>query len=88
VLLLDEATSALDTRTEKDVQTAFAGLRGGRTLVIVAHRLATIRDADRILVLKEGSVVEQGTHASLLQAGGEYARLYQGQLSRAPEAIT
>ncbi len=88
VLLLDEATSALDTRTEKDVQTAFAGLRGGRTLVIVAHRLATIRDADRILVLKEGSVVEQGTHASLLQAGGEYARLYQGQLSSAPEAIT
>ena len=83
VLLLDEATSALDTRTEKDVRDALTGLRGGRTLVIVAHRLATIRDADRILVLKEGQVVEQGTHTSLLRAGGEYARLYQGQQSGA-----
>ena len=79
MLLLDEATSALDTRTEKDVRNALTGLRGGRTLVIVAHRLATIRDADRILVLKEGQVVEQGTHTSLLRAGGEYARLYAGQ---------
>jgi len=85
VLLLDEATSALDARTELDVRDAVRRLHGARTLVIVAHRLVTVRDADRILVLKGGHVVEQGTHDRLLRMGGEYSRLYAGQETGIPD---
>lgn len=77
ILILDEATSSIDTRTEIKIQSAFARLMEGRTSFIVAHRLTTIQDADRILVMKDGNVIEQGTHEELLQAGGFYANLYE-----------
>ncbi len=79
VLLLDEATSALDTESEAAVQAALARLRKGRTTIIVAHRLSTVRDADLVVALAEGRAVEQGTHASLLAEGGLYARLVGSQ---------
>ncbi|MBV9775867.1 MAG: ATP-binding cassette domain-containing protein, partial [Acetobacteraceae bacterium] len=75
ILLLDEATSALDAESEAAVQAALARLRTGRTTIVVAHRLSTVRDADLIVVLADGRVVEQGAHASLLAEGGLYARL-------------
>ncbi|MBV9117498.1 MAG: ATP-binding cassette domain-containing protein, partial [Acetobacteraceae bacterium] len=75
ILLLDEATSALDAESEAAVQEALRRLRAGRTTVVVAHRLSTVRDADLIVVLADGRVVEQGAHASLLAEGGLYARL-------------
>jgi ATP-binding cassette subfamily B protein len=75
VLLLDEATSALDAEAERAVQEALATLAKGRTTLVVAHRLATVRGADRIVVLEAGSVVETGTHDTLVAAGGLYARL-------------
>ena len=79
MLILDEATSNIDTRTERLVQDAFARLMEGRTSFIVAHRLSTIRNADLILVMKAGHIVEQGTHEELLQKGGFYALLYNAQ---------
>ena len=85
LLILDEATSSVDTRTEVLVQKAMSALRSDRTSFIIAHRLSTIRDADLILVMEAGSIVEQGTHASLLAHGGAYAALYNAQFTGAPE---
>ena len=79
ILLLDEATSALDAESEAAVQQALARLRAGRTTIIVAHRLSTVRDADLVVVIAAGAVVEQGTHAALLHHGGHYARLVRTQ---------
>ncbi|WEV29843.1 ABC transporter transmembrane domain-containing protein [Streptomyces sp. 71268] len=81
ILVLDEATSSVDTRTEVLIQQAMASLRTGRTSFVIAHRLSTIRDADLILVMEAGAIVEQGTHASLLAARGAYARLYAAQFA-------
>jgi ATP-binding cassette subfamily B protein len=83
LLILDEATSSVDTRTELLVQHAMAALRTDRTSFVIAHRLSTIRDADLILVMEEGAIVEQGTHDQLVGAGGPYARLYDAQFSQA-----
>ncbi|SFE95250.1 ABC transporter ATP-binding protein [Methylobacterium sp. 13MFTsu3.1M2] len=82
ILILDEATSALDTETEREIQRALAELARGRTTLVIAHRLATIRDADRIVVLGEGGVAEEGRHAALLAAGGPYSRLHAAQFGR------
>ena len=79
MLILDEATSSIDTRTEIKVQQAFAELMEGRTSFIVAHRLSTIQEADRILVMKDGNIIEQGRHEELLAKGGFYAGLYESQ---------
>jgi ATP-binding cassette subfamily B protein len=81
VLILDEATSSVDTRTEVLVQKAMAALRSDRTSFVIAHRLSTIRDADLILVMENGQIVEQGNHSELLEANGAYARLYQAQFA-------
>jgi ATP-binding cassette subfamily B protein len=83
ILILDEATSSVDTRTEVLVQRAMNALRTGRTSFVIAHRLSTIRDADLILVMEGGSIVERGTHTELLGAGGAYARLYAAQFAQA-----
>jgi ATP-binding cassette subfamily B protein len=79
ILILDEATSSVDTRTEVLIQRAMAALRSNRTSFVIAHRLSTIRDADTILVMERGRIVEQGTHTELLAAGGAYAALHQSQ---------
>ena len=81
MLILDEATSNIDTRTEVKIQNAFAKLMKGRTSFIVAHRLSTIRHADRILVMKDGKIIEQGTHESLMDQGGFYKELYNSQFA-------
>ena len=83
VLILDEATSSVDTRTELLVQRAMGALRRGRTSFVIAHRLSTIRDADTILVMERGDIVEQGSHAELLERGGTYACLHAAQFARA-----
>jgi ATP-binding cassette subfamily B multidrug efflux pump len=83
LLILDEATSSVDTRTEVLVQRAMAALRADRTSFVIAHRLSTIRDADLILVMEDGAIVEQGTHDELLGREGAYARLYEAQFSQA-----
>lgn len=82
MLILDEATSSIDTRTEIKIQAAFAELMEGRTTFIVAHRLSTVREADVILVMKDGQIIEQGDHESLLAKGGFYKRLYESQWSQ------
>lgn len=83
ILILDEATSSVDTRTELNIQLAMGNLMEGRTSFVIAHRLSTIRDADLILVMNHGSVIEQGTHADLLEAKGFYANLYNSQFTGA-----
>ncbi|MEV0068765.1 ABC transporter ATP-binding protein [Amycolatopsis sp. NPDC050768] len=83
ILILDEATSSVDTRTEVLIQHAMNSLREGRTSFVIAHRLSTIRDADVILVMESGRIVEQGDHESLLHAGGAYSRLYAAQFAEA-----
>ena len=83
LLILDEATSSVDTRTELLLQHAMAALRTDRTSFVIAHRLSTIRDADLILVMEAGQIVEQGTHDELLVAGGAYAALYNAQFAAA-----
>ena len=83
ILILDEATSSVDTRTEVLIQKAMDNLMHGRTSFIIAHRLSTIRDADLILVMKDGDIVEQGKHEELLAKGGFYANLYNSQFENA-----
>jgi len=87
ILILDEATSSVDTRTEVLVQHAMNALRVGRTSFVIAHRLSTIRDADVILVMEHGQIVEKGTHDELIAAGGAYARLYESQFAAAAAPV-
>jgi ATP-binding cassette subfamily B protein len=82
ILILDEATSSIDTRTEILIQKAMDALMKGRTSFVIAHRLSTIKNADLILVLYNGDIIEQGNHAELLAAGGFYAEMYNTQFSR------
>ena len=82
MLILDEATSSIDTRTEMRIQKAFQAMMQGRTSFIVAHRLSTIENADVILVMKGGKIIEQGSHQELLQKNGFYATLYNSQFAR------
>ena len=86
ILILDEATSSVDTRTEVRIQKAMDNLMRGRTSFIIAHRLSTIRDADCILVMRDGDIVEQGNHEELLAKGGFYAQLYNSQFENTEEA--
>ena len=81
ILILDEATSSVDTRTEIEIQKAMDNLMKGRTSFVIAHRLSTIRDADLILVMKDGDIIEQGNHEELLAKGGFYSVLYNSQFS-------
>ncbi len=83
ILILDEATSSVDTRTEERIQKAMDNLMRGRTSFIIAHRLSTIRDADLILVMKDGDIIEQGNHDELMEKGGFYAGLYNSQFEKA-----
>src|SRR5690625_1058612 len=85
ILILDEATSSVDTRTEALVQEAMSTLRAGRTSFVIAHRLSTIRDADVILVMEDGDIVEQGSHEELIEVRGAYSRLYESQFAAATE---
>ena len=87
MLILDEATSSVDTRTEVLIQRAMARLMRGRTSFVIAHRLSTIRDADLILVMNNGRIVEQGTHEQLLARGGFYQELYASQFEEALEQV-
>ena len=79
MLILDEATSSVDTLTEQKIQKAFMRLMQGRTSFVIAHRLSTIREADIIIVMNQGNIVEQGNHRELLELGGFYANLYNSQ---------
>ena len=83
LLILDEATSSVDTRTERMVQQAMDRLTNGRTSFVIAHRLSTIKNADLILVMKDGDIVESGNHKELLAKGGFYAELYNSQFEAA-----
>ena len=85
MLILDEATSSIDTRTEMLIQEAFDRMMQGRTSFIVAHRLSTIRNADEILVMKDGSIIEQGSHEELMAKGGFYQNLYNSQFVKVSE---
>ena len=82
MLILDEATSSIDTRTELKIQEAFIKMMAGRTSFIVAHRLSTVKEADVILVMKDGSVIEQGDHQTLLSQNGFYKELYESQFAK------
>ncbi|HEY8742198.1 MAG TPA: ATP-binding cassette domain-containing protein, partial [Chloroflexota bacterium] len=82
ILILDEATSSVDTRTERLIQTALEELLRGRTSFVIAHRLSTIRHADQVLALKDGQIIERGTHEELLRARGFYYDLYMSQFRR------
>ena len=82
ILILDEATSSVDTRTEAYIQKAMDNLMEGRTSFVIAHRLSTIKNADLILFMKDGDIVEQGTHNELLAKGGYYADLYNSQFDK------
>ena len=82
MLILDEATSSIDTRTEIKIQQAFSRMMQGRTSFVVAHRLSTIKNSDLILVMKDGNIIEQGTHAELMEQNGFYAALYNSRLDR------
>jgi ATP-binding cassette subfamily B protein len=88
ILILDEATSNVDTRTEVHIQEAMARLRKGRTSFVIAHRLSTIRNADSIVVMNAGRIVEQGSHAELMQRRGFYHDLYASQFADAVEAVS
>jgi ATP-binding cassette subfamily B protein len=88
LLILDEATSSVDTRTELLLQHAMRTLRADRTSFVIAHRLSTIRDADLILMMEDGRIVETGTHDSLLAANGRYATLYDAQFNAEPQEAT
>src|SRR5690606_40396611 len=81
ILLLDEATASLDTHSERAVQEALSELMEGRTTLVIAHRLSTVLAADVILYVEDGRIVEQGTHAELMELGGRYARLYREQFA-------
>ena len=85
LLILDEATSSVDTRTERVIQEAMDRLTEGRTSFVIAHRLSTIRNSDLILVMRDGNIVEQGTHDELLAEGGFYADLYNSQFDEPEE---
>jgi ATP-binding cassette subfamily B protein len=85
VFILDEATSAVDTRTEHEIQQALARVMEGRTSVLIAQRLSTIKHADRVIVLKDGAVAEEGTHEELLALDGEYRRIYDLQYRETDE---
>jgi ATP-binding cassette subfamily B protein len=87
ILILDEATSNVDTRTEQHLQEALLRLMKGRTSFVIAHRLSTIRDADQVLVIRDGEVIERGTHEALLAEGGFYHRLYMSQFRGQAEAV-
>jgi ATP-binding cassette subfamily B protein len=86
ILILDEATSSVDTRTERLIQRAFEKIMAGRTTFVIAHRLSTIRDADMVMMLKAGEIIERGTHNELLALRGEYYDLYMSQF-RAQETV-
>lgn len=81
MLILDEATSSVDTRTEKLIQKAMDNLTKGRTTFVIAHRLSTIKNANLILVMKDGNIIEKGNHKSLMKQGGFYKELYESQFS-------
>lgn len=81
ILLLDEATSSVDTKTEVEIQKAMDNLMGGRTSFVIAHRLSTIKNADLILVMDKGTIVEKGSHQELLQQEGLYSEIYQSQFA-------
>ena len=79
ILILDEATAQADPASERDIHTALSALAQGRTVIVIAHRLSTIRDADQILVVDSGAIVERGTHEELMTADGRYARMWRSQ---------
>jgi ATP-binding cassette subfamily B protein len=87
ILILDEATSSVDTRTERLIQRALEELLSGRTSFVIAHRLSTIRHADQVLAVRDGQIVERGTHAELLAAQGYYYELYMTQFRREPDFV-
>ena len=84
-MILDEATSSVDTRTEQRIQKAMDHLMRGRTSFVIAHRLSTIKNADLILVMKDGDIIEQGTHDELIALGGFYADLYESQFENSSQ---